>query len=1028
VIFLLFELLGVALFAVVAGKFISPPWRGRIFNLLKLYLTIRMVWLLLLWPVSAADGSRVPAWNLIVDQLQLIDASVFWTFAAIGAAVRFLGVLASMIRWQLVLRGQEIDLPFWHILGAFLIGRAIGFFLPSTAGLDAYKLYDASRFSGRTVEVTAGTVLEKVLGVTGIFLSFLVALPFGISIFGDNAFLVASISVPLALAIILALLAVLWFPGLVQWGIVSLPLPAKARLQSIVLRISQATAAYRHKKSLVLAMLVMSFFVHFFTAAMYYFMAVAVGAGADAAFWPVVFGSSIQIFATVIGPTIGGIGIREAAQVLTLGSIIGLGAAAVSATLGFWVGEVPTLFGFLFWLARGKDYRPAHCRVAGRQVDYEEAARQALELETPEDRERRESLEVAGRVPPVGQRVRESAAAGLGAGILAGLVIGGLETWVIATGGFGGDAQVLWYGPLAYAVLLGALCTAGGAVLGVLPMDREEIRSWTPSLALLATWVPFGLAITFFRVYRDLYAEQMPPMPMLLGLLAGFGVLAVAIFFLGPRLLRTPLGTIFRPLPALGILAVVVIGGAIASRALIPPGPAPEAPGTPSAALVSRPNLILIMVDTLRADHLSCYGENAAVPTPNLCRLAADGGSIFDGFAHASWTKPSAATLMTSLLPSSHGVMSKPSALSDDVTLIAEVLSEHGYATGGIASNTNLAPSFGFDQGYDEYLYLAPDYLAGARESSSKLILYQIGRRVWFRVKPGLRVGDFYQPATVVNAAAFDFLERHRSARFFLFLHYMDPHDPYFEHPWNGRGIDRATNQEPDPAQAEAMRALYRGEIVYLDRQIGTLLTKLEELGLYDDSVIALVSDHGEEFHEHGGWWHGMTLYEEQMRVPILVKWPKGNRRAPENSRGYVVGLLDVAPTLIASSGARAPKAMQGVDLALDAGERPERNQLVFAEEDHEGNILRAVRTETWKYIEANEDNPRGLETLELYEISEDPTERRNRSGDPAVPVAELRSHADAQERWAETHATEAKEAQLSDSEEEALRALGYLE
>ncbi|MDP6242865.1 MAG: lysylphosphatidylglycerol synthase domain-containing protein, partial [Myxococcota bacterium] len=493
-IFLLFELLGVALFAVVAGKFISPPWRGRIFNLLKLYLTIRMVWLLLLWPVSAADGSRVPAWNLIVDQLQLIDASVFWTFAAIGAAVRFLGVLASMIRWQLVLRGQEIDLPFWHILGAFLIGRAIGFFLPSTAGLDAYKLYDASRFSGRTVEVTAGTVLEKVLGVTGIFLSFLVALPFGISIFGDNAFLVASISVPLALAIILALLAVLWFPGLVQWGIVSLPLPAKARLQSIVLRISQATAAYRHKKSLVLAMLVMSFFVHFFTAAMYYFMAVAVGAGADAAFWPVVFGSSIQIFATVIGPTIGGIGIREAAQVLTLGSIIGLGAAAVSATLGFWVGEVPTLFGFLFWLARGKDYRPAHCRVAGRQVDYEEAARQALELETPEDRERRESLEVAGRVPPVGQRVRESAAAGLGAGILAGLVIGGLETWVIATGGFGGDAQVLWYGPLAYAVLLGALCTAGGAVLGVLPMDREEIRSWTPSLALLATWVPFGLA------------------------------------------------------------------------------------------------------------------------------------------------------------------------------------------------------------------------------------------------------------------------------------------------------------------------------------------------------------------------------------------------------------------------------------------------------------------------------------------------------------------------------------------------------
>ena len=279
----LLELVGVAVLALLAARFTKEPWRGRIFNLLKLVLTVRMVWLLLLWPVTDADGGRVPAWNMIVDQLRLIDATVFWTFAAIGAAVRFLGVLASMVRWQLVLRGQRIELPFRHILGAFLIGRAIGFFLPSTAGLDAYKLYDASRFSGRTVEVTAGTVLEKVLGVTGIFLTFLVALPFGISIFGDNATLVAAITVPLALGIITALLAVLWFPGLVQWGIENLPLPAKARLKGIVLRLSQATAAYREKKGLVLAMLIMSFFVHFFTAAMYFFMAIAVGAAQRAA-------------------------------------------------------------------------------------------------------------------------------------------------------------------------------------------------------------------------------------------------------------------------------------------------------------------------------------------------------------------------------------------------------------------------------------------------------------------------------------------------------------------------------------------------------------------------------------------------------------------------------------------------------------------------------------------------------------------------------------------------------------------------
>ena len=102
-----------------------------------------------------------------------------------------MGILASMVRWRILLRGQSIDLPFRHIFGSFLIGRFIGTFLPSTAGLDGYKLYDAARFSGRTVEVTATTALEKVIGVFGIFLTFLVALPFGIDIFGDRAGLVA---------------------------------------------------------------------------------------------------------------------------------------------------------------------------------------------------------------------------------------------------------------------------------------------------------------------------------------------------------------------------------------------------------------------------------------------------------------------------------------------------------------------------------------------------------------------------------------------------------------------------------------------------------------------------------------------------------------------------------------------------------------------------------------------------------------------------------------------------------------------
>jgi arylsulfatase A-like enzyme/uncharacterized membrane protein YbhN (UPF0104 family) len=1024
---ILFQILLIAVLAILVARFAPEPWRGRLLNVLKAFVTVWAFWLLLSHPVTMEDGSQKVAGVLVLETLSNIDATTFWTFCALAAGVKFVGILASMYRWTVLLRGQMIELPFRHIFGSFLIGRFIGTFLPSTAGLDGYKLFDAARFSGRTVEVTAATALEKVIGVSGIFITFLVAAPFGIRIFGDNAGLVAMIAIPLSLGIIGGLMLVLFFPGLVQWILTHLPIPGKARLEGLVLRISNAAAAYRDKKGLIVQAFGLSFIVHFTTAAMYFFTALAIGA-AQAEFWPVVFGSSIQILATVISPfTIAGEGIREAAQYLLLKNMIGPANSIVSAALGFWAAEALTLAGGVFWWIRPRNYRPSYCLVNGQQVDFDEAARAALELETEEERAAREAAP-ANEAPPLGVRARLSAGVGFGAGAIGGLVIGAIEAFVIAQGGFGGEAQVLWYGPLAYAAFLGGLGLLGGAVLAILPMDTDEIRGWTPSLALIATFIPFGLAITLFRLRRDVYLEQMPPAPVLLGVLGAAGALALLVFFAGPRLFRGPAGRPFRPLTALGVMAVVTASGAVLAATVGGEEQPAATAGAPPAHLAGKPNLILVMVDTLRADHLSCYGDSAAVETPNLCRIASDGGSLFDGFAHASWTKPSTATLVTSLLPSSHGAMSKPAALSDELTLLAEVVKDHGYATGGIVTNTNLAESFGFDQGYDEYHYLAPDYLFGAGESSSKLILYQIARRVYFRVKPGLRVGDFYQSAETVNDVAFDFLERRKDGPFFLFLHYMDPHDPYFEHPWNGRGIDRATNQHPDPSLAEEMHRLYRGEIEYLDEHFGKLIAKLEELGVYDDTVIALVSDHGEEFHEHGGWWHGMTLYEEQIRVPLLVKWQKGRQNAPADARSHVVGLLDVAPTLIARAGASAPPEMQGVDLALPHARRPEPNRMVFAEEDHEGNVLRAVRTETWKYIEANEGNPRGLPTAELFDIVQDRDETNNVLASQSQLVAEMRRHADAQEQKARSNATAGGEAKLSDAEREALCQLGYME
>jgi uncharacterized protein (TIRG00374 family) len=1023
----LIEILLVAALALAIARLAPTPWRGTLLNVVKAYVTVRAFWLLLEHPVKLEDGTQVVAWELILEELRKIDARTFWSFVFLATSIKFVGILASMYRWTILLRGQGIDLPFRHIFGTFLIGRFLGTFLPSTAGLDGYKLYDAARFSGRTVEVTATTALEKVLGASGIFLSFLVALPFGIKIFGERATAVALVTVPICLAIIGGLLAVLWFPAIVQWILDVVPIPGKARLGGLVMRLAHTAAAYRDKKLLVLAALGLSFVVHFTTAAMYYFTALAVGAGASAEFWPLVFGSSIQIFATVLAPTMGGVGAREWAQLVTLGHMIGPGKAIVSAALGFWAAEALTLFGGVFWWIRPATYRPAYCLVDGVQVDYAQAAREALSLDDP--LHPKATPAPSADLAPLGSRMRAAAGLGFGTGVVAGLVIGVLEALVIARGGLGGDPQVLWYGPLAYALVLGGLGLCGGAALGVLPMERREIRAWVPTLALLATLVPLGLFITIFRVRRDVYLEQAIPLATLAAIVGGFALFALALLVFGRRFFAGRAGALVEPLPALALATFLVGGAAIAAAQLTPPSVAPAHGAPVPAALAERPNVLLIMIDTLRGDHVGCDAASP-VETPALCSLVESDGTRFFGFSHASWTKPSAASLLSGLLPSTHGATSKTASIPPGVVMLAEAMQERGYETGAVVSNINLAPSFGFDQGFGEYHYLAPDYLAGASESSSKLILYQLVRKLLFRVRPYYRVGDYYQNAETVNARAFDWLDRHESSRFFLFAHYMDPHDPYFEHPYDGRAIARVTNDHPDPSLAPEMQRLYEGEIRYLDQQLATLFEKLRRQGLYDDTLIIVTSDHGEEFHEHGGWWHGLTLYDEQVHVPLLVKWPKGRVPGAPAVDPTLARHKDIAPTALTLAGAPIPPAMQGVDLtARYAGApTPEGSNTLLAENDLEGNVLRALRGMDWKLIEANEGNPRGLPVQQLFQVSVDPGEKLDLHATQPGIAARMRQETDALVDLAKSQAVEGgTDAVLSEADQERLRALGYI-
>jgi arylsulfatase A-like enzyme/uncharacterized membrane protein YbhN (UPF0104 family) len=1017
----LLQALIIAILAIVCLRMPKGQTRSRGFSVLKAWFTVLCFWALLTHPIEVEPGQKVIALRLIQDQLAKIDPATFWLFVGLATGVKAIGMVSSMIRWQLMLRGQKIELPFIHIFGSFLIGRAIGTFLPSTAGLDGYTLFDASRFSGKTVEVAAAKFVEKVCGFSGVFLTFLVALPFGIGIFGEYAMLFAAISIPISVGVIGGLVMVLLFPGIVQWVLTNVPIPAKQRISGIVTRISTSAAAYRDHPGLVLQIIFLSFLVHFTTAVMYYFTALAIGAeGTD--FWKITFGSAIQIFATVISPfTIAGEGIREAAQLLLLGSLIGPAAAIVSAALGFWAAEAPTMLGFVFWWMRSDDYTPAYARVDGVQVDYEAAALAASSLEEDVDLEAGDTSAM-----PLGERLWRAPSAGAFAGIAAGLAIGFGEAFLIWSTGLGTEVQVFWYGPLAWAAILGSLSILGGLFLAILPMDRMEIGSWVPRLGFGACLIPFGLFVVLFRLRRDVYLEQMPPIGVIAMVLVGAAVLLWLI--LGPaKKLLDPIATrLTTPIAPIALLIVGVIGvGLPLSITLSPPANARTGGDGIATGLEGKPNVILVMVDTLRADHLSCYG--ADIDTPNLCRLT-EGGTTYQGFSHASWTKPATASLLTSTLPSTHVAMSKPSTLSPDLTLISEAMQEGGYTTGGIVSNINLAESFGFAQGYDDYYYLAPDYIAGAQESSSKLIIYQVVRQLWLGIVQGEKVyfNDYYQDSEVVNEVAFDWIEERKDERFFLFLHYMDPHDPYFVHPYDGSGIARVKMPEPEADVASELHELYRGEVEYLDENFGKFLAKLEAEGLYEDTVIILTADHGEEFNEHGGFWHGLTLYDEQIHVPLLIKWANNGDKSVRGANEGVARLIDVGPTILGLADIEVPEGMQGIDLRAPYSTRLEKDRQVFSEEDHEGNVLWSLRTEDEKLIVANPGNPRKLPEREYFDISNDPREL-DAYEDPEAE-ARLEEMGKLQRMAAEGRAVEGSDAEMSYDDCERLRVIGYVD
>ncbi len=613
------------------------------------------------------------------------------------------------------------------------------------------------------------------------------------------------------------------------------------------------------------------------------------------------------------------------------------------------------------------------------------------------------------------------------AGLLAGATAGMLDVLLMAVlVGNPKNLHALLWAVAAYG-LVGLFAGLGlGLLLALLRPGMDARTAFAFAWALVFSVL--GLFITRYRLYRDLFHESIRTFS-LQGLLFNGGLLLafVALFFLLLWLWRRPLlRPLTRALTSVALFILLVVAVAAVSFVTRPADSLAAVPAGIPPGLEGAPNIVLIGADTLRADRLSCYGYIGS-ETQHIDALAEDGVRYAEMTAQASWTKPSFATIFTSLYPSSHTATGKPHSLPQAVTTLAEVLAARGYHTGGFADNPSISSAFGFDQGFADYIYLQPTYLFGGNEAASQTALYQMLRRVWAMLMGGRVYPQyFYQEAAAVNHRAMEWLEASKGTRFFLFLHYMDPHDPYFEHPYNGVGYARASNQNPDASLAPEFSSLYDGEVRYLDQQLGRLFDWLKTEGLYDGSLIVLTADHGEEFQEHGGWWHGQTLYQEQIAVPLIVKYPEGAEHLQAAGVPAVVSDLvrsvDIAPTILDVAGLPVPDSMVGRSLWTPS----EPPAYAFAEEDHEGNVLQSLRTATHKLILANADNPRGLPTESLFDLASDPGEQQSLLPGEAVQAATLKDVLHQVLASALAGAVAGETGSLDAGLQEKLRDLGY--
>jgi arylsulfatase A-like enzyme len=436
----------------------------------------------------------------------------------------------------------------------------------------------------------------------------------------------------------------------------------------------------------------------------------------------------------------------------------------------------------------------------------------------------------------------------------------------------------------------------------------------------------------------------------------------------------------------------------------------------------------VIVVDALRADALSCYG--APLRTPHVDAFAAEGYVFENAFTCAPQTNLSVMSLFTSQYPTVHKARLDTVA-SPRWETVAEVLSRHGYRCRAVVGNEILRPYLGYDRGFDDYeLVFAPGRFAGF-ELTAFAGLYNRAGQVLSKRGATPAITEW------VTRRTLEFLDDYdRAEPFFLYVHYMDPHMPYTppaKYVRGGRALreralrklaaDAHLNDTYVRTDTDVLRALYAGEVSYVDDRLAEVFSTLRRRGLLENTFVVITADHGEEFREHGGLGHH-THYREVVRVPLVVKAPAGPL-AGKGRYGGAVSLADLAPTIYGFLGVRPPAALEGRDLAALVA-APAEDRFVYSEGNERADEPKALHSCRYTVIE-----DRDAGSVETYDRAVDPGERRNlyrlERTRPEGSLAALRKKCAAVDAKAATSG-EAVKVALAEDEKSKLRALGYLQ